>query len=86
MNISSNAPSRLTNLYLVYLNKKQGKKREELGKSAQIVDESMLRKDKIESSKTLETEEANSGQEETPINKGFSDLTDLQNEDFVFVY
>lgn len=77
---------RLTNLYLVFLNKRQAKKREQLGKSAQIIDESMLAKNKIESGKTIETEEASGGPDAAANNKGFSDLTDLKNEDFVFVY
>ncbi|PYH97197.1 MFS general substrate transporter [Aspergillus ellipticus CBS 707.79] len=34
----------MTNLYLIYLNRKQARKRRELGKSARVVDESMARK------------------------------------------
>lgn len=56
-----------------------------MGKSAQIVDESMLRKKAVEQGKVLEVEDVNvtvTGDND----KGFSDMTDLKNEDFIFVY
>ncbi|KAK2790365.1 hypothetical protein FQN52_005633 [Onygenales sp. PD_12] len=78
----------VANLYLIYLNKKHAKKREQLGKSARIVDESMMRKNKIEVSKTMDAEEAGdeSAAQGDDVDKGFSDTTDLKNEDFIFVY
>ncbi|PGH19080.1 hypothetical protein AJ79_00114 [Helicocarpus griseus UAMH5409] len=77
-------------VYLIFLNKSHAKKREQLGKSATIVDESMMRKDKIEAGKTIETEEVGAGGQDAnqggDVDKGFSDMTDLKNEDFIFVY
>lgn len=58
-----------------------------MGKSAQIVDESMLRKKAVEQGKVLEVEDVNVTVTVTGDNdKGFSDMTDLKNEDFIFVY
>ncbi|GLA01358.1 hypothetical protein AnigIFM60653_011610 [Aspergillus niger] len=77
----------LANLYLIYLNRKHARRRTELGKSAQIVDESMLRKKAVEQGKVLEVEDVNVTVTVTGDNdKGFSDMTDLKNEDFIFVY
>lgn len=74
------------NLYLIYLNRKQARKRRELGKSAQIVDESMLSKKTVEQGKAVEVEDVNASAAEGASDKGFSDTTDLKNEDFIFVY
>ncbi|KAJ6007847.1 allantoate permease [Penicillium herquei] len=78
----------LTDLYLIILNKKHAKKRELLGKSAVIVDESMLAKDEIQHSKAVEVEDINEAQaaNTTAVDNGFADTTDLQNEDFIYVY
>ncbi|KAI3009307.1 hypothetical protein CBS147346_2198 [Aspergillus niger] len=77
----------LANLYLIYLNRKHARRRTELGKSAQIVDESMLRKKAVEQGKVLEVEDVNVNVNVLGDNdKGFSDMTDLKNEDFIFVY
>ncbi|KAL3247333.1 hypothetical protein ABHI18_012452 [Aspergillus niger] len=77
----------LANLYLIYLNRKHARRRTELGKSAQIVDESMLRKKAVEQGKVLEVEDVNVNMNVLGGNdKGFSDMTDLKNEDFIFVY
>jgi hypothetical protein len=75
----------MTNLYLVYLNRKQAKRRRELGKSAHIVDESMLSKKHLEG-KALELEEVAPAPPPPTEDKGFSDTTDLNNEDFIYVY
>lgn len=72
-------------VYLIVLNKRHAKRREEVGKSADKVDESMIGKDRIGTSKAIELEEGHSGVLRANDN-GFSDMTDLQNEDFVFVY
>lgn len=76
----------ITNLYLVYLNKKHAKKRREMGKSAQIVDESMLAKKDL-GSKAMELENVEHAPDDGQLgDKGFADTTDLKNEDFIFVY
>lgn len=77
--------SSLTNLYLIYLNRKHAQRRLDLGKSAQVVDESMLRKEKM--GKAVELEDVNAvPQQNQAEDKGFSDTTDLKNEDFIYVY
>lgn len=75
----------IADLYLYWLNKRHAKKREALGKTARVVDESMVRKDKIEASKAAEVEDAGKG-ESREVDKGFLDMTDLKNEDFIYVY
>ncbi|KAJ5537794.1 hypothetical protein N7494_007273 [Penicillium frequentans] len=76
----------LTELYLIALNKKHAKKREALGKSANTVDESMLTKDKMDTSKVVELEDVRDIQNRNVADKGFADITDLRNEDFIYVY
>jgi hypothetical protein len=66
--------------YLFFLNKKHEKKRVSMGKSAKIVDHSMQAVGAVQVDKT-----------ETPQNtvtedNAFKDLTDWQNEDFIYVY
>lgn len=77
--------SLLIPVYLALLNKRHAKRREELGKSAIIIDESMLKKAEMTQGKGLELEETGVASARDADN-GFSDLTDLQNEDFIFVY
>lgn len=80
--------------YLLFLNRRHASQRERLGKSAAIVDESMLDKGKVQAGKqaAMELEETgggasrNAAAEALAQDKGFSDITDLKNEDFVFVY
>ncbi|PGH27216.1 hypothetical protein AJ80_01173 [Polytolypa hystricis UAMH7299] len=77
----------LTNLYLIYLNRQHGKQREALGKSANIIDESMIGKDKIGVSKELGVEEGKGTAAHTvDEDKGLANTTDLKNEDFIYVY
>ncbi|CAI7641212.1 unnamed protein product [Penicillium pancosmium] len=76
----------LMDLYLVFLNKKHSRQREALGKSAVIVDESMMTKHKIETNKAVELEDVNEIRDQSVTDNGFSDMTDLQNEDFIYVY
>jgi hypothetical protein len=64
---------RLTTLYLMLLNKKHAALREQLGKSATVVDRSMM---------NVQGEESNDGTGE----RAFDDETDLKNEDFIFLY
>ncbi|BCS30464.1 putative MFS transporter [Aspergillus puulaauensis] len=75
----------IADLYLYWLNKRHAKKREALGKTARVVDESMVRKDQIQASKAAEVEDAGKGGSRE-VDKGFLDMTDLKNEDFIYVY
>ncbi|KAF7165952.1 hypothetical protein CNMCM6106_001924 [Aspergillus hiratsukae] len=77
----------MTNLYLVYLNRKQAKRRSALGKSAHIVDESMLSKKHLDGKAlAVELEDVAPAPATQTVDKGFSDTTDLKNEDFIYVY
>ncbi|KAL1794997.1 hypothetical protein ACET3X_006813 [Alternaria dauci] len=69
-------------IYLALLNKRHAKRREELGKSAVRIDESMLKKKEM-TRKGVEIEAQDQRQEQ---DNGFSDLTDMKNEDFIYVY
>ncbi|CBX97605.1 hypothetical protein IAQ61_001184 [Plenodomus lingam] len=73
-------------MYLALLNKRHAKRREALGKSAVRIDESMLKKNEMVQGKGVELEsgEVEGGRQERDL--GFSDLTDMQNEDFIYVY
>ena len=69
--------------YIRILNRKHASERERLGKSAQVVDLSM------ESRRNLATQDeaANDGIMAGGVgDKAFMDVTDLQNEDFIYVY
>lgn len=68
-------------LYLAFLNKKHGMKREEMGKSRIIVDQSMQAVSAAESDK-----EGDLAIREQYGGHAFEDLTDWQNEDFIYVY
>lgn len=73
--------------YLMFLNRQHSKKREQLGKSAEIVDESMLRPGEKIASKAVELEEAaNRQQRSIEGDNALHDMTDLKNEDFIYVY
>lgn len=72
-------------LYLLLLNRRHARRRAELGKAADKIDESMVGKEKIGATKAVELEEAHQAGVASNAN-GFTDMTDLQNEDFVFVY
>jgi hypothetical protein len=74
--------SLLIPVYLVFLNKKHGKRREELGKSAIRVDESMLKKNERDVAKGIELESGESQRQEQ--DNGFLDKTDMTNEDFIY--
>ena len=74
-------------LYLKYLNNRHARRREELGKTAQVVDESMMRKHEMQDSKAIELEESNAHhQVSVDEDNGLHDMTDLKNEDFIYVY
>ena len=74
--------------YLMFLNRRHAKRREEVGKNAQILDESMMRKDQMEDSKAVELEDGTDRQQHRTLEEdnALHDMTDLKNEDFIYVY
>jgi hypothetical protein len=76
--------SLLIPVYLALLNKKHAKRREELGKSAIRIDESMMKKPDAIATKGAELEGGEAHVQEQ--SNGFADLTDMKNEDFIYVY
>lgn len=72
-------------MYLLILNKRHSKKRVQLGKRADVVDESMMKKSEIE-----QPQERDLDQKDQVTNveddNGLQDLSDLKNEDFIYVY
>jgi hypothetical protein len=72
--------------YLAYLNNKHEKMRLELGKSGQVADMSMLRKDQLKANKAVELENVQDLKATVEQDKGLLDVTDLKNEDFIYVY
>ena len=79
----------ITAAYLHYLNRRQAARRRALGKTAAVVDTSILSikdaaKARAERDKhAIEKEESN--EKEVTNDQAFDDLTDWQNEDFVYV-
>ncbi|KAF8861432.1 MFS general substrate transporter [Acephala macrosclerotiorum] len=71
----------LTTLYLMFLNKKHASKRQRLGKSAIVVDRSMMNAQERAIDDSVDEGTGREGGE-----KAFDDETDLKNEDFIFVY
>jgi hypothetical protein len=70
-------------LYITYLNKRHAKERERLGKSAYVVDLSMAESLKLASE---EGGAINDGKAAGGVgDKAFDDVTDLKNEDFIYV-
>jgi hypothetical protein len=85
--------SALIPFYLMFLNRRHARRREELGKTADVVDESMVGKSQlVETSKAVEVEEGGVGgadahqQRSLEEDNALQDMTDLRNEDFIFVY
>ncbi|KAH9894530.1 MFS general substrate transporter [Xylariomycetidae sp. FL2044] len=72
-------------MYLMVLNKWHARKREELGKQANLVDESMLRRKDMQGGKAVELEH-NEQMRTIEEDNGLQDLPDLKNEDFIYVY
>ncbi|KAI0468439.1 MFS general substrate transporter [Xylaria cf. heliscus] len=72
-------------IYLMYLNKMHEKKRVQLGKQANIVDESMLARKEMEQPQERDLEQKE-GATNLEDDNGFQDLSDLKNEDFIYVY
>ena len=69
----------LTALYLHYLNRRQAAKRARKGKAAVVVDTSILTIE--EAARARDVNEKNGETND----QAFDDLTDFQNEDFVYV-
>lgn len=79
--------SGLIPLYLMFLNKRHAKRREELGKSGALVDESMITKEKVADNKAMEIENVHLPEHRTlEEDNALHDVTDLCNEDFIYVY
>ncbi|KAI1464165.1 MFS general substrate transporter [Daldinia caldariorum] len=73
-------------MYLMLLNRRHTKRREELGKQSNIIDESMVRRKDMQGSKTLEIEQNEQVIRNIEEDNGLNDLPDLKNEDFIYVY
>ncbi len=75
-------------LYLMFLNRRHSKRREELGKSAVLLDESMMEKKQMEDSKAVEVEDGGATRRPKALEEdnALRDMTDMQNEDFIYVY
>ncbi|KAJ4384391.1 hypothetical protein N0V85_008348 [Neurospora sp. IMI 360204] len=72
--------SALIPFYLMFLNRRHARRREELGKTAEVVDESMVGKSQLETSKAVEVERS------LEEDNALQDMPDVRNEDFIFVY
>ncbi|KAK0648394.1 major facilitator superfamily domain-containing protein [Cercophora newfieldiana] len=76
--------------YLMFLNRQHAKRREELGKTAVLVDESMMAKGQMESGKAVDVEDGDGAQSRVrrtlEEDNAMQDMTDLKNEDFIYVY
>jgi hypothetical protein len=73
-------------MYLMFLNRRHAKMRAQLGKSEHIVDESMLRKQDMSDSKQVDLEQNEHAPNSTlEDDKGLHDVTDLKNENFIYV-
>ncbi|KAI0105914.1 MFS general substrate transporter [Daldinia grandis] len=73
-------------MYLMFLNRWHAKKREELGKQGNIIDESMVRRKDMQGSKAVEVEQNEQATRNIEDDNGLNDLPDLKNEDFIYVY
>lgn len=69
-------------LYLKFLNVRHARMRTAIGKSATVVDESMLRKADLQNLGKGVTQQMTPRDEDN----SFADMTDLKNEDFIYVY
>ncbi|EXJ77839.1 hypothetical protein A1O3_08998 [Capronia epimyces CBS 606.96] len=76
--------SLLIPVYLKYLNNKHAATRQRLGKNAKVVDLSMIGKAKVQ--QQLGQVDDDKGAQHVTEDKGLADITDLKNEDFIYVY
>lgn len=71
----------ITHLYLRWLNVSHSNRRVALGKSAEVLDRSLETAESVDIMDSMHEHESDESDD-----RGFSDATDLENEDFVFVY
>lgn len=76
----------LTPFYLMHLNKKHEMRRVELGKVGPVADMSMLGNDQRKESKAVELEDVRDQKTSVEQDNGLQNVTDLKNEDFIYVY
>jgi heme/copper-type cytochrome/quinol oxidase subunit 4 len=76
----------LTTLYLAFLNRRHAKRRVELGKSAVVYDNSLDSVEEVEKRRQTAGNTDAAGGDANHGDKAFENMTDLQNEDFIFVY
>jgi hypothetical protein len=79
----------VTSIYLRWLNRQHATRRVALGKSSIVRDMSLETAEevsRIEGMQRAMREDGEGASEDTVGGKAFADLTDLENEDFVFVY
>jgi len=81
----------LTTIHLALLNKSHAALRRQLGKSAVVIDRSMMDIRDDDSEIEENSESAEGGRDENGgagigRDKAFDDVTDLENEDFIFIY
>lgn len=77
----------ITAAYLTYLNKRHANTRRRLGKTAELIDAS-LEDSKTAAKLQLANEEKSKSEGASPAavnSRAFDDLTDVQNEDFIYV-
>lgn len=72
-------------VWIKILNKKQAAKRKAMGKAEHITDLSMADKKALENQEELMVAEGEA-EAEASGDKAFEDVTDLKNEDFIYVY
>lgn len=79
--------NRVTAAYLTFLNHRHAAARRRIGKAAEVVDISLETAEQSERLQKLNEEnERREGADPTVLNaKAFDDLTDTQNEDFIYV-
>ena len=75
----ANKAPRITTVYLRFLNKKHAARRVELGKSATVVDRSMMNVEERQASD-------DAGGSDHTNDRAFDDETDKKNEDFIYIY
>lgn len=78
---ANKATNRVNILYLVLLNKSHERRRERMGKTGKMVDRSMDAVRAVDEGK-----EDGTGQQGQAGENALKDLTDMENEDFVYVY
>ena len=78
---------RVTAAYLAFLNKRHAAARKRMGKAADIIDTSLETTEKsVRLQKRNEDKEKEEGVDPAVLNsRAFDDLTDIQNEDFIYV-